>query len=114
MLVVPRGVAPWRRYALSTIVLALAGFGAGESAPSLRARLSPEQTFEAGWPSLRRWIRAVAEGKLFRWVRGVSELSGRVLAQRVAAVAAEASGSAERGAPLEARAWSGVMASSSW
>jgi hypothetical protein len=112
MLVVPREVAPWRRYALGTIVLALAGFGAGEAAGALRARLAPGLCFEEGWPALRRWLRAIAAGKLLLWIRGVSELAGRALAERVSAVLAEASGVDGRSASFEARVWSGVMSSS--
>ena len=112
MLVVPRDLTARRQYALVTIALALAGFGGGESATSLRTRLAPGSTFETGWPALRRWVRAVATGKLFRWIRGVSELAGRALAERVSAVLAEASGRDVRSAPFEARVWAGVMASS--
>lgn len=112
MLVVPREISPWRRFALATIALALAGFGLGESAARLRLRLAPAQTFEPGWASLGRWVRAVAAGKLFRWIRGVSELAGRALAERVSVVLAEASGLDGRSASFEARVWAGVMASS--
>lgn len=112
MLVVPREVSPWRRYALGTIVLALAGFGLGESAHALRARLAPGKSFDEGWPALGRWLRAVAGGKLLTWIRGVSELAGRALAERVSAVLAEASGVDARSASFEARVWAGVMSSS--
>ncbi len=113
MLVVPRELSPWRRYSLTTIALALAGFAAGEASGRLRARLSPLSTFEEGWPALRRWLRAVAAGKLLRWIRSVSELAGRALAERVAAVLAKASGISARASTLEARVWAGVMSTSS-
>lgn len=112
MLVVPRELSVRRRYTLPAILLALAGFGLGESTTSLRARLAPGSTFETGWPAVRRWLRAVAAGKLLRWIRGVSELAGRALAERVSAVLAEASGRDVRSASFEARVWAGVMASS--
>jgi hypothetical protein len=112
MLVVPCEVLPWRRYALGTIALALAGFGAGEAVRALRARLAPGASFEEGWPALGRWLRAVAAGKLLRWIRGVSELCGRALAERVSTVLAEASGVDGRSASFEARVWAGVMSSS--
>ncbi len=112
MLVVPRDVAPRCRYALGAIVLALAGFGLGESARALRARLAPGASFDEGWPALGRWLRAITAGKLLRWIRGVSELAGRALAERVSAVLAEASGVDGRSASFEARVWSGVMSSS--
>ena len=109
MLVVPTDVSARRRYTLATIALALARFSVGQSATSIRARLSPNATFDEGWPSLRRWLRAVATGKLFRWIRGVSELSGRALAERVSAVIAEASGADARSGGFEDRVWKGVM-----
>ena len=112
MLVVPRELSPWRRYTLVTIALALADFGAGVSTAALRARLSANHTVDPGWPSVRRWLRAIAAGKLFRWIRGVSELSGRALAERVSAVVAEASGFDSRSMSFEARIIAGVMASS--
>lgn len=112
MLVVPRELSPWRRYTLLTIALALADFGAGTSAGVVRARRAPNQTFDPGWPSLRRWLHAISAGKLFRWIRGVSELSGRALAVRVSAVVAEASGLDVRSASFEARVVAGVMSSS--
>jgi len=46
MLVLPRELSPWRRYSLTTIALALAGFAAGETAGRVRARLAPGVTFE--------------------------------------------------------------------
>lgn len=112
MLVVPCEVAPWRRYTLVTIALALAGFGLGEAAGALRRRLAPGGTFDEGWPALGRWLRAIISGKLLRWIRGVSELSGRALAERVSAVLAETSGIDCRSASFEARVCAGVMSSS--
>jgi hypothetical protein len=112
LLVVPRELGPARRYALVAIALAIAGVAMGEPATKLRARLAPGATFETGWASLGRWLRAVAAGKLLRWIRGVSELAGRALAERVSAVLAEASGRDVRSAPFEARVVAGVMSSS--
>ena len=91
MLVGADDLGPWRRYTLATIAVALAGFAEGVCAARLRARLAPGRTLE-GWASPRRWLRAIAVGKLLRWIRGVSELAGRALAERVAAVLAEAVG----------------------
>ena len=113
MLVVPRELSPRWRYTLITIGLALAHFDGGQSATRIRARLAPGATFEEGWPSLRRWCRAIAVGRLFRWIRGVSELAGRRLAERVSAVIAEASGIDARSASFEQRVIAGVMSSSS-
>jgi hypothetical protein len=113
MLVVPREMSAFRRYTLVTIALALASFAEGESATGIRRRLSPNATFEEGWPALRRWSRAIGAGRLFRWIRGVSELAGRRLAERVSAVLAEASGVNARSASFEDRVVAGVMSSSS-
>ena len=110
MMVVPRDLGPWRRYTLATIALAMVGYAEGECLASLRRRLSPDKTFEEGWPSVHRWLRAVQEGKLFRWIRGVSELSGRRLAERVAAVLAAESGNSNAQASIGPLAWEGVMA----
>ncbi len=112
MLVVPRDLGPWRRYTLATIALVLAGAADGVRAEQLRARYAPGTTFESGWASPRRWLRAIAAGKLIRWIRGVSELADRALAGRVAAVLAEASGSNARSASFEDRVFAGVMSSS--
>jgi len=113
MLVVPREMSRLRRYTLVTIALALVSFGGGERATRIRARFAPGATFEEGWPSLRRWCRAIADGRLLRWIRGISELAGRTLAERVSAVLAEASGIDARSACFEQRVIAGVMSSSS-
>jgi len=112
MLVVPRELSPGRRFTLVTIALALLRLSAGASATEIRKDLSGAMTYEEGWASLRRWCRAIVEGRLFRWIRGVSELAGRALAVRVSAVIAEASGLDARQASLEQRAIAGVMSSS--
>ena len=112
MLVVPCDLGQWRRYTLATIALALAGFATGRPATDLRRRFAPGRTIEEGWPALRRWLRAVSGGRLFRWIRGVSELAGRALAERVTAVIAEASGYDARALGIEDRVWAGVMSSS--
>lgn len=113
MLVVPRELSSWRRYTLVTIALALAGVAACESARGLRARLAPGSTFEEGWASLRRWLRAITHGRLFRWIRGISELAGRRLAERASVVIAETSGLDVRSCSFESRVIAGVMSSSS-
>jgi hypothetical protein len=112
MLVVPRESGPAWRFTLVSIAFAFVRFAAGESATRIRARLAPGQSYEEGWASLWRWCRAVREGRLFRWIRGVSELAGRALAVRVSAVLAEASGLDARQASPEERVLAGVMSSS--
>lgn len=111
MLVVPRELAARRRYSLTTIALALARFAVGVTATSIRGGVAPGTTFEEGWPTLRRWCAAVREGRLLRWIRGVSELAGRALAERVSAVLAEASGVDARSASFEQRVWQGAFSS---
>jgi hypothetical protein len=112
MLVGPCDLAPSRRFTLFTIALALLRLAAGTSPTQIRAELAPGRSFEEGWASLRRWALAVAEGRLFRWIRGVSELAGRALAVRVSAVLAEGSGLDARQASPEERVFAGVMLSS--
>lgn len=112
MLVVPSELSGRWIYTITTIALALCGFGADEACTNLRSRLVLGRTFEEGWPSVGRWVRAILDGKLFQWIRGVSELSGRILAQRVAVVLAATSGVRETDAAFEARVWQG--ATSSW
>lgn len=112
MIVVPRELSPGRRFTLVTIALALLQHGAGAGASAIRKALAPGITFEEGWASLPRWCRAVADSRLFRWIRGVSELAGRRLAERVSAVLAEASGLDARQASLEERVVAGVNSAS--
>ena len=112
MLVGPRELSPRNRYTLVTIALALLRLANRASTTDIRRALSVATTYEEGWVSLRRWCRAVVEGRLFRWIRGVSELAGRALAVRVSAVLAEASGLDARQTSLELRAIAGVMSSS--
>lgn len=112
MIVVPRELSPRRRFTSVTIALALLHFAEGASATKTRQRFSAGSTFEQGWASLRRWCRGIAEGRLFRWIRGVSELAGRALAVRASAVIAEASGLGARQASPEERVFAGVISSS--
>jgi hypothetical protein len=111
MIVVPRELSSHRRFTLVTIALALQRFAEGKTATEVRAELSGSHTYEDGWASLHRWCRAIGAGRLFRWIRGVSELAGRALAERVSAVIAEASGLDARQASLEERLLAGVMSS---
>lgn len=112
MIVVPRELSPRRRFTLVTIALALLQLGAGASPTHIRRALAPGTTFEEGWASLWRWCRAIADGQLFRWIRGVSELSGRRLAARVSVVLSESSGLNARHGSLEERVVAGVNSSS--
>lgn len=112
MLVVPSEISRQRRFTLLTIALAFLRFGEGLRVGAIRKELGPGATFEEGWPTLRRWCRAFTEGRLFRWIRGVSELAARALARHVAAAIAVGSGHDSRTHSLEERVVAGVMASS--
>lgn len=63
----PRGLATFRHYAAVAIGLALWMVGVlGLSTAEVRRRISPWQSFDAGvWVSVRRWLKAIADGRLF-------------------------------------------------
>lgn len=87
--VLPRGAVARRHYGAGAIALACALYGMlGATLASTRAQTSPWRSTEAGWPSLKRWVRAVEERALFRvvrpWPRGAPL---RTRAERVAATA---------------------------
>lgn len=65
--VAPRGLATFRHYAAEAIGLALWMVGVlGLSTVEVRRRISPWQSFEAGaWVSVRRWLNAIVDGRLF-------------------------------------------------
>lgn len=90
VMVVPRGVLRGRLYSAGAIALALALWSvAGLSPAEVRARVSPLRivgaTAAAGWASLRRWSRAVREGRLFSVVRALpAEATLRQVAARAA------------------------------
>jgi len=111
MVVVPAGVFGCQRYTLLTIALALVGVVDGVAASRLRKQLSPLETFEEGWASIRRWLRAVRVGKLFRWILGVSEQAGRGLAQRVVTVLAATAGRRPSACCQQERVCEGVLLS---
>jgi hypothetical protein len=110
MIVVPAEMSAARRYTLTTIALVLGFFAQGASSGEIRRRVAPGRTDEDGWASIWRWLRELQEGKLFRWIRGMTGLSGRDLARHVSAVLAEQSGMSARGVEHEDRIWAGVMA----
>jgi hypothetical protein len=78
-----------RLFSASAIALALALFGvSGQSLRRVRARISPWATVgatsAAGWVSVRRWVKAVTEGRLFA-VRAVpATWTARQVAARAA------------------------------
>jgi hypothetical protein len=63
--VLPRDLPKHRRHALGLICLALALWSEGQmSAEKVRDALGLHQSFEAGWPQLRRWARGTEFGVL--------------------------------------------------
>lgn len=72
--VVPRGVLRGRHYSAGAIGLALALFGVVRlPLAAVRSRVSPwavvGETAAATWGTVRRWLRAIRQHRLFRWIR---------------------------------------------
>jgi hypothetical protein len=90
VLVVPCGLVARRLFSASAIGMALALFGIERmSLPRVRAAVSPwtkvGATAAAGWLSVRRWVRAVRERRLFAQVHlGIGKRTARQVAERVA------------------------------
>jgi len=76
----------------------------GGSLQQTRSQAAPGSTFEQGWPSLRRWAHAVAEGELFPSVRPwPSSWSLRQKAERIATTLLALVASDERGPQVRLR-----------
>ena len=91
ILVVPRGVIARRLYNARAIGLALALFGVlGKTATEVRWRVSPWRAVgpaaHGTWHTLRRWIRAIREGRLFvpSVRRSPAAFTARQVAERAA------------------------------
>jgi hypothetical protein len=112
MTVVPREVEPRRHYSKPAIALALARLGLlGETAATIRRAVSPWAIVAtAGWPTLRRWIHAVARGALFASACPRPGASSAEIARRVAQVALAHAPPTERGAPALALVFTGAIA----
>jgi len=88
--VVPRGVLRGRHYSAAAIGLALALFGVvGMSLAAVRRRVSPwaviGETATTTWLTVRRWIRAIRERRLFGKIRTTpATWSARRVAERAA------------------------------
>ena len=99
MTVVPRGIAHGRHFSGPAIALALVLRGRlGKSATETRRLVSPWRTVGSaatGWVSLRRWVRAVREGRLFGggFAKTLREIAARICAHAPPAL---------RGSPLRA------------
>jgi hypothetical protein len=77
IVVVPLGVIAERLFAAAAIGLALTLFGVdGLPLSKVRQRVSPWQrvgvTACGSWLAVRRWVRAIREGRLFASVRRAS------------------------------------------
>ena len=113
--VVPRGVPHRWRYSGSAVAMALALWGCMHQAQAVvREALSPwriqGQSEPQRWRSLRRWVLAVLEGRLFAPLRLAPGASVRALAERVAWSAVGHAGPDLGAAPVPARAWAGGAA----
>jgi hypothetical protein len=68
--VLPRGVVALRHYGGYAIASAFWSYGVkGDRLEQTRGMVAGGVTFEAGWPSLRRWAQAAGRGELFGQVR---------------------------------------------
>jgi hypothetical protein len=101
-------------FSAPAIAWALALYGLAKVAASeVRRRVSPwtivGATSAGTWPSLKRWIRAVREGRLFSAVRRCpAGWSPRQVAERVAATLAAIALPADRDQHLDHRVWHGA------
>jgi hypothetical protein len=90
LVVVPLGVIAGRLFAAMAIGLALALFGVeGLPLGKVRERVSPWRrvgaTAQGAWLAVRRWVRAIREGRLFASVRrSPAHHTARQLAERAA------------------------------
>ncbi len=84
VVVVPRGVVRRRHFGGAAIALALFRFGAGDRVVDIR-REAGGHGETAAWPTLRRWVRAGGQSRLWSCVRGNPPDWGlRQVAERIA------------------------------
>lgn len=105
--VVPRDVEPRRHYSRPAIALALARLGLlGETAAAIRRAVCPWRVAATtGWPTLRRWLAAVARGLLFP--RAIGSVG---IAARVGQLALGHAPPSLRDAPLLVQVFAGAVA----
>jgi hypothetical protein len=115
ILVVPRGVLARRLYSARAIGLALAVFGVlGETVTEVRRRVNPWRTVgptaHGTWRTLKRWIRAIREGRLFAPSvrRSPATFTARQVAERAAVTLAAMAPVGLSVLPIEARAFVGA------
>lgn len=114
IVVVPRGVIARRLYNARAIGLALALFGVvGKTVRAVRRRVSPWGTVGpsayGSWLTLRRWIKAIRERRLFPIVRrSPATFTARQVAERAAVTLAACApvGLSERA--IEVRVFAGA------
>lgn len=99
--VVPQGVLERRYYSRSAIGMAMVLYGLEACSPGVvRSRVSPWQHVGSApgkWMTLKRWLRAVGQGKLFAFVRPIPlDFSYRAAAERVATTLASMAPAAPR------------------
>ena len=107
--VVPRQVLARRHFAAGAIALALFVFGKlGSTASETASRVGSWARGPGAWRTLRRWLAAIDEGRLFACVRGSPDgWSPRQRAER-AAMTVAALAPASVGTPEHARVFAGA------
>jgi hypothetical protein len=110
--VAPCEVEPRRHYTRPAIVLGLALWGLfGEGAAVVRRTVSPWRIkATAGWPTLRRWVAAVARQTLIPMARPASTATARAIAASAAQVALACVPPTKRGEPERVQVFLGAVA----
>lgn len=115
IIVVPQGVLAGRLFLAAAIGFALALFGVGKlPMAEVRRRVSPWQRVGASafgsWRSLRRWVGAIRERRLFASVRSSpSSFTAREVAARAAQTLAALAPPSLAGVEIEPRVFAGAV-----
>jgi hypothetical protein len=84
LVVVPRGVLRGRHFGAMAIALALFRYGSGGRVVEIRREIGGHGE-TAAWPTLRRWVRAGGQARLWRCVRpSPPDWGPRSIAERIA------------------------------
>jgi hypothetical protein len=84
IVVIPRGVLRGRHFGAAAIALALLRFGHGVRVVDIRREIGGYGE-TASWPTLRRWVRAGGQARLWGCVRASpSDWRPRQVAERIA------------------------------
>ncbi len=108
--VVPREVETRRLYSRPAIALALARMVSEASAAVRRAVCPWRIGTTTGWPTLRRWLAAVARGALFPAATASPDTTPAGLAARVAQLALGHAPPSLRAAPMLVQVFAGAVA----